>query len=162
MLGEFKVSPPNPPSNLIDQLFPPRIHNQSERVTPTLTPVRRSQIPTPIILQGIGLGCLRLHTPFHPSNPRFALTHPVPTRAFRPLLLFLRRSGQGCPLLRASNEHSFTVRVLRARKAPGRSLHSSEAARCASKEGPRPHPNLFFSNSFTFPGFALPPLAFIT
>jgi hypothetical protein len=31
-------------------------------------------------------------------------------------------SGQGCPLLRASNEHRFTVRVLRARRAPGRSL----------------------------------------
>jgi len=33
-----------------------------------------------------------------------------------------KRSGQGCPLLRASNEHSFIVRVLRARRAPGRSL----------------------------------------
>ena len=31
-------------------------------------------------------------------------------------------SGQGCPLLRASDEHSFIVRVLRARRAPGRSL----------------------------------------
>ena len=38
----------------------------------------------------------------------------------------------------------------------------SEGARCASKEGTQPHPNRFFSNSFTFPGFALPPLAFIT
>ena len=27
----------------------------------------------------------------------------------------------GCPLLRASNEHSFIVRVLRAKRAPGRS-----------------------------------------
>jgi hypothetical protein len=34
----------------------------------------------------------------------------------------LGRSGQGCPLLRASDEHSFIVRVLRARKAPGRSF----------------------------------------
>src|SRR4029079_1387330 len=34
----------------------------------------------------------------------------------------LKGSGRGCPLLRASNEHSFTVRVLRARRAPGRSL----------------------------------------
>ena len=32
--------------------------------------------------------------------------------------------GQGCPLLRASNEHSFIVRVLRARRAPGRFLRS--------------------------------------
>ena len=32
------------------------------------------------------------------------------------------RSGQGCPQLRASDEHSFIVRVLRARRAPGRSL----------------------------------------
>ena len=28
----------------------------------------------------------------------------------------------GCPSLRASNEHSFTVHVLQARRAPGRSL----------------------------------------
>ena len=33
----------------------------------------------------------------------------------------LKRSGRGCPLLRASDEHSFIVRVLRARRAPGRS-----------------------------------------
>ena len=30
-------------------------------------------------------------------------------------------SGRGCPLLRASNEHILIVRVLRARRAPGRS-----------------------------------------
>ena len=29
-------------------------------------------------------------------------------------------SGRGCPLLRASNEHILIVRVLRARRAPGR------------------------------------------
>jgi len=44
------------------------------------------------------------------------------TRPFRPFLLVLSGSGQGCPLLRASNEHRFIVRVLRARKAPGRSF----------------------------------------
>jgi hypothetical protein len=33
----------------------------------------------------------------------------------------LQGSGHGGPLLRASNEHSFTVRVLRAKRAPGRS-----------------------------------------
>src|ERR1043165_2378778 len=33
-----------------------------------------------------------------------------------------RGSGRGCPSLRAWNEHSFTVRVLRARRAPGYSL----------------------------------------
>ena len=40
-------------------------------------------------------------------------------------LLFLpsiERSGRGCPRLRASDEHRFIVRVLRARRAPGRSL----------------------------------------
>ena len=36
----------------------------------------------------------------------------------------LKGSGQGCPLLRASNEHILIVRVLRARGAPGRSLPS--------------------------------------
>ena len=35
-----------------------------------------------------------------------------------------RRSGQGCPRLRESDEHSFIVRVLRARRAPGRFLRS--------------------------------------
>ena len=34
----------------------------------------------------------------------------------------LRGSGPGCPLLRASDEHILIVRVLRARRAPGRSL----------------------------------------
>jgi len=34
----------------------------------------------------------------------------------------LKGSGPGCPLLRASNEHIPIVRVLRARRAPGRSL----------------------------------------
>ena len=31
-------------------------------------------------------------------------------------------SGRGCPLLRASNEHILIVRVLRAKRAPRRSL----------------------------------------
>jgi hypothetical protein len=34
-------------------------------------------------------------------------------------------SGPGCPLLRASNEHILIVRVLRARRAPGRFLFPS-------------------------------------
>ena len=39
----------------------------------------------------------------------------------------------------------------------------SYCARSASKEGTQPHPpNLFFSNSFTYPGFAFPPDSFIT
>jgi hypothetical protein len=46
-----------------------------------------------------------------------ALIHTPICRLFPP-----QGSGQGCPLLRASNQHSFTVRVLRARRAPGRSL----------------------------------------
>ena len=37
----------------------------------------------------------------------------------------LKGSGRGCPLLRASDEHSFIVRVLRARRAPGRSFLTS-------------------------------------
>src|SRR4029078_9998066 len=47
-------------------------------------------------------------------------------------------SGRGCPLLRASDEHILIVRVLRAKRAPRRSLpHPFEAARSSSKE-PRP------------------------
>jgi hypothetical protein len=40
-----------------------------------------------------------------------------------PLSLFpsIGGSGQGCPQLRASNEHILIVRVLRARRAPGHS-----------------------------------------
>src|SRR5262249_6879014 len=55
-----------------------------------------------------------------------------------------REWGWGCLRLRASNEGLLRPRVAQARKAP------------------QPHPNLFFNNSFTFPGFAFPPLAFIT
>ena len=54
-----------------------------------------------------------------------------PNALLTPYLLL--GSGRGCPLLRASNEHSFIVRVLRARRAPGHSLPiPSEAACCAS------------------------------
>ena len=52
--------------------------------------------------QSEGAGSFRLRTSSE--------TLPIP-------YTFLRRSGQGCPRLRASNEHSFTVRVLRARRA---------------------------------------------
>ena len=45
-----------------------------------------------------------------------------PMRAFQTLILVLRGSGRGCPLLRALNEHILIVRVLRARRAPGRSF----------------------------------------
>ena len=38
------------------------------------------------------------------------------------LRLSLSRESPDCPSLRASGEHSFTVRVLRARRAPGRPL----------------------------------------
>jgi ribosomal protein L30/L7E len=59
----------------------------------------------------------------HPPPPRGTETRSLPVaRAFRLLTLFLGGSGQGCPLLRASNEHIRIVRVLRARRAPGHSL----------------------------------------
>src|SRR2546427_9429802 len=44
------------------------------------------------------------------------------TEGFPILYTSIQGSGQGCPLLRASNEHCFIVRVLRARRAPGRSF----------------------------------------
>jgi hypothetical protein len=58
-------------------------------------------------------------------------------RAFQSVRqISIQGSGQGCPLLRASNEHILIVRVLRARRAPGRSLPiPSEAARCARTGG---------------------------
>ena len=43
-------------------------------------------------------------------------------------------SGRGCPLLRASNEHILIVRVLRARRVPGRSpLHFSTSSLSATR-----------------------------
>jgi hypothetical protein len=60
-----------------------------------------------------------------------------PTRASRLPTLFLGGSGQGCPLLRASNEHILIVRVLRARRAPGRSLPILPRAR-VPRAGGRP------------------------
>ena len=43
------------------------------------------------------------------------------------LSISIWRSGQGCPLLRASSDHCFTVGALRARRAPGRSSPSLQA-----------------------------------
>jgi len=64
---------------------------------------------------------------FHPPYPPIAsqsISRDVPFARARPSTPYtsLKGSGRGCPLLRASNEHRFTVRVLRARRAPGRSL----------------------------------------
>ena len=41
------------------------------------------------------------------------------------------RESPDCPSVRASDEHSFTVRVLRARRAPGRSLPTLRRPRVA-------------------------------
>ena len=43
-------------------------------------------------------------------------------------------SGQGCPLLRASDEHIPIVRVLRVRRAPGRSYPSFQACSLSLQE----------------------------
>ena len=65
---------------------------------------------------------------FSPALPSDCFAIDFPRRAMSPgeglpnFPTCPRGSGQGCPLLRASNEHSFTVRVLQARRAPGRSL----------------------------------------
>ncbi len=79
----------------------------------------------------------------HLVAPSIALSPPPTTIS---ILIFphLHRMGLGCLRLRASDEHRLIVRVPRATKVA------------------QPHPNLFFSSSFTFPGLALPPLPFIT
>ena len=65
----------------------------------------------------------------------------TPRRAIRPgeglsvRQTSIQGSGRGCPLLRASNEHSFTVRVLRARRAPGYSLPILLRPRVARAQG---------------------------
>jgi len=75
---------------------------------------------------------------------RIFLTRPptgTPRRAISPgeggPISFISRegSGQGCPLLRASNEHIPIVRVLRARRAPGRSLPILLRPRVARAQG---------------------------
>ena len=61
---------------------------------------------------------LFLMTPDEPFSP----AHLLARRGASVSLCRSKRSGRGCPLLRASNEHRFIVRVLRARRAPGYSL----------------------------------------
>ena len=65
------------------------------------------------------------------STARSFLTRPptgTPRRAMSPgeglpiLFISLQGGGQGCPQLRASDEHILIVRVLRAKRAPGRSF----------------------------------------
>ena len=69
-----------------------------------------------------------INDPSKLTRSRFPIWHPwsVRLRASNEASQFLytsrQGSGRGCPLLRASDEHSFIVRVLRARRAPGRSL----------------------------------------
>jgi len=85
---------------------------------------------------------------FSPALPSDCFAIDFPGRAISPgeglpiLFTSLQGNGQGCPLLRASNEHRFTVRVLRARKAPGRSLLILLKPRVAralgSSQPPRP------------------------
>jgi transposase len=56
-------------------------------------------------------------------------------QAFRVSDVTLRGSSQGCPLLRASNEHIQIVRVLRAKRASGCSLHIFPKPRVARAQG---------------------------
>jgi hypothetical protein len=58
----------------------------------------------------------------------------------RPLSTSLHGSGQGYPRLRASDEHRFIVRVLRARRAPGRSLIILRRARVPGAKDQRGYP----------------------
>src|SRR5882762_10496686 len=66
----------------------------------------------------IGLDCAT----FSPAHPGRAKTRPCPCEGLPLLSLVLHPHAREWPdylLLRASNEHSFIVRVLRARKPPG-------------------------------------------
>jgi hypothetical protein len=85
----------------------------------------------------------------HCARPLVVLPIPIPTKqgseelltaavergSFTSRNFSLKGSGQGCPLLRASNEHFLNVRVLRARRAPGRSLLILLRARVARVQG---------------------------
>ena len=83
-----------------------------------------------LLLKG-GPISLQLRATFSPAPHWHAKTCQWGARAFHALYM---SSGEwpGYPLLRASNEHRFTVRVLRARRAPGRSLPILPSPRVAS------------------------------
>jgi hypothetical protein len=89
-------------------------------------------------LKGWGLIDLPLRATFSPAHPLARRDVPV-ARARASCFLFciikpsLPRESPDCPSLRASDEHRFIVRVLRARRMVWRlPSHPSQAARCAS------------------------------
>src|SRR5207244_11989679 len=88
---------------------------------------------------------------FSAALPSDCFAIDFPGRAICPgqgLLVFpTSPSGEqpDCPSLRASNEHSFIVRVLRARRAPGRSLPILLRPRVAQARGSSRPPRPFFS-----------------
>ena len=105
------------------------------------------------VVRGWGLIDLPLRATFSPAHPLADIFYPpyppiasqsisrdVPVSQARASCFLLctitpSRPGESpdCPSLRASNEHSFIVRVLRARRIVWRlPSHPSEAARCAS------------------------------
>ena len=81
----------------------------------------------------------------HQKSRRTLFSSPVQREPSNYSLPLFWGSGQGCPRLRASNEHILIVRVLQAKRAPGRPPHPSQAARSASKEN---MPALSPSSSF--------------
>jgi len=98
------------------------------------------------VVRGWGLIDLPLRATFSPAHPLARRDVPLSlARASCFLLCTITPSRPGespdCPSLRASNEHSFIVRVLRARRIVWRlPSHPSEAARCASTEDHQPPP----------------------
>ena len=75
-------------------------------------------------LSGMELIDFPLRAAISPAHPLARRDVPVGGRGPSNSLNLDLGSGQGCPLLRASNEHIPLVRVLRARRAPGRSFPS--------------------------------------
>ena len=92
----------------------------------------------------IGLACAT----FSPTRPGRAKTHPCPCEGLPPPPFVLHphaREWPDHPLLRASNEHCLTVRVLRARRmAWPLPSHPFATARCASKEADPSVPLFYF------------------
>src|SRR6202795_4534403 len=94
-----------------------------------------------LFLQGWGLIDLPLRATFSPTHPLARRDVPLArARAFCFLLCTITpsrpRESPDCPSLRASDEHRFIVRVLRARRMVWRlPSHPSETARCASTRG---------------------------
>jgi hypothetical protein len=121
---------------------------------PAFSPAQPWRAKTRLFPNKAAASCHFIRGGWDDPNCAQFLTRPptgTPRRAICPgeglpiLHTSLKGSGRGCPLLRASSDHCFTVGALRARRAPGRSLLILLRPRVARARGSSqlPHPPFF-------------------